>query len=91
MLEKTETLIEKRKREKEENGRIVVLTETYVFPEEIDRRLDDERRRCIRSILYTLELLMDKESDEYTKARKAVLDFMNDYHRAINKMMQKVI
>ena len=68
-----------------------VLTEKFVFKDEINQRLDDEKRRCIRSILYVLEMLMEKDSDEYTKARKSVLDFVNDYNRSVSKIFEKVV
>lgn len=66
--------------------------ENFIFTEELYRRIEEEKNKCIRSVLWTLEVIFkDKESQEFIKTRKCVLDSVNDMCRSIKSITDKVL
>lgn len=65
---------------------------TYYFKDEITRVFEEEKNKCIRSILWTVEVVIpDKNSNEFQKMRKSVLDSVNDLSRKINSKMDSLL
>jgi hypothetical protein len=68
------------------------ITEEFVFKNEIFSLFEEEKNKCIRSILWSAEIILqDKNSENYKKMRKSVLDSVNDLHRKIVVLSEKVI
>ena len=64
----------------------------YFFKDEIERTFEEEKNKCIRSILWTVEVVIpDKRSNEFQKMRKCVLDSVNDLSRRIQSKIDELI
>jgi hypothetical protein len=69
-----------------------ILHEDFIFSDEIFRLFEEERNKCLRSILWTAEVIIpDKKSDNFMKLRKSVLDSVNDFYRKVFALSKKVI
>lgn len=74
---------------KEERPRLI---EEFVFKDEVFGLFEEEKNKCIRSILWSAEIILqDKNSENYKKMRKSVLDSVNDFYRKIVTLSDKVI
>lgn len=64
----------------------------FIFKDEIFRRLEEEKNKCLRSILWTAEIVVgDKQSNEFVKLRKSVLDSVNEFHRKMFIMLDRYL
>jgi len=69
-----------------------ILQEEFVFKDEIYRLIEEEKNKCIRSILWTAEIILkDKKSDDFIKLRKSVLDSVNDLYRRVFSTTNRMI
>ena len=76
----------------QENDSRIILREEFIFSDEIFRMFEEERNKCLRSILWTAEVIIpDKNSTNFLKLRKSVLDSVNDLYRKIYAISKKVI
>lgn len=64
----------------------------FIFKDEIFRRFMEERNKCIRSILWTAEVIIEnKESNDFIKLRKSVLDSVNEFYRKMYVLTDKYL
>lgn len=66
--------------------------DVFVFKEEFFRKLEEEKNKCIRSILWTSEIVIpDKKSHEFFVLRKSVLDSINELCRKLTLDSNKIL
>lgn len=75
----------------ESNSEKDSITTQIIFKDEFYLLLEEERNKCIRSILWTAEIILDKNSEEFKHLRKSVLDSVNDFHRRIETISNKIL
>lgn len=69
-----------------------VLHEEFIFKDEWNLKLQEEKNKCIRSILWTAEVVLRKaDGTDYKKLRKAVLDAVNDFSRKCSLIVEKMV
>lgn len=67
-------------------------SEKIIFKDEINGLLEDSIRNSIRSIMNCLEdYYPEKDSPDYKRIRKCVLDSVNNYHRLVLSMVNRLV
>lgn len=73
------------------NPNVETMTEdaNFIFKEALYENLDRETKKCIRTIMFDLELILDKKSDQFKIMRKRVLDAINDLMREVETTLER--
>lgn len=73
--------------EEEQKGR---LHEEIIFRTTIQEQMQTNRNVCAHDILEVLEYIVGKDHPKWIEIRKAVLDKINDYHRSVCDIMERI-
>ena len=67
------------------------LHEEIIIRSTIIDQISEHKNTCAHSILQALEFLVGKDTEEWITIRKVVLDNINDYHRSVCDMLDRVM